>query len=611
MLKQRSVTGAPGSGGPDIGPSSIAKPNVGRAGRGFSIFQRFTDNEKGASLPLFAAALFPLLGMTGVAVDVSRAYVVRAQLSTALDSAVLAGAKEGRNATARDAAIGRYLGANFPTNYLGSTLTPVTITPAGSGDGSNQVIDLTVRVSAKVPTTFMRIFGSEYAYMNVHASTRAATAQTVGTSNALEIVMAIDNTGSMEATDVGGGMSRIAAVKAAARQFTNIVYNGTASHENLAIGIVPFTVMANTGRLLKAGLVNDVPDYTSRAASDKWGWKGCVAEDGWWSGTPRTGILSSDRTKMDATAYDLSLDNPATTAAPKWDPFLYPPVAILAWQNVQNMYKAPSNSFAGNPDSVWFKAVKRGYETRAATGLMTLYKGNGDINLNNLEERTYLRSSGGDRDAATIDYGDWSEPSNYGQSTKWNASPNFHCPAEALPPRWGVQKQTILDYIDDQNDAYMPGTGTFTHTGFVWAWRFLKAKDMFVNVVDNPKGLPTRKALVLFTDGIIDANDRGNRWDDKRDTNYTPYGTYEERLVSTSSSPNNVKSAMDLRLAKTCAAAKSSGVTVYVVALKASSNTYKECASSPQHFFQTYSADELNTAFEAIAYDLVPLHLVE
>lgn len=570
---------------------------------------------------MMAAAVVPALGMTGAGIDLGRAYMVQAQLSSALDAAVLAGAREQGNWERRAEIINTYFRANFPEDYMGAQVGELAISqpdPADGGGGGRS-IDVAVSAEAVVPMLFMGILGEGFSTMAVNAVTRAATAETIGSTHALEVMLAIDNTGSMTTADAGGGMTRIQAVKNAANAFVDIVYNGEESNEDMAVGIVPFTVMANAGRLLKPGLVNAVPDYTTRAATDPWGWAGCLAEDGWWSGTPRTGILSSDRTAMDVNAYDLNLDNPLSSAAPKWDPYLFPPVAVLAFQNIQNYYRAPDTSFATNPNSVWYKAFTRGYAQRAAeSGGPNLFISDGDpttpdpINLSGggLSERTWLAASG-DRSPAEIGYASWEAPKVYGRTTKWDASPNFHCPSEALPPRWGVTKTDLKDYIRDNNDAYNPGLGTFTHTGFVWAWRFLKSKDMFNGLTAVPSGKPTKQALVLFTDGIIDASDRGSRWSGERDTNYSPYGTYEQRLVDTSSSPSRVKSAMDLRLAKSCAAAKASGVVVYVVALRASTTTYQLCASSERHFFATTNGDDLREAFEAIAYDLVPLHLVQ
>ena len=56
---------------------------------------RFHQRSEGSVLPLFALAAFPILGLMGASIDYGRAADVRAKLQAALDSAVLAGARDG------------------------------------------------------------------------------------------------------------------------------------------------------------------------------------------------------------------------------------------------------------------------------------------------------------------------------------------------------------------------------------------------------------------------------------------------------------------------------------------------------------------------------------
>lgn len=63
--------------------------------RALELFRRLRAETSGSVLPLFALALFPLVGFVAAAVDYSRASSDRTSLQAALDAGALAGAKDG------------------------------------------------------------------------------------------------------------------------------------------------------------------------------------------------------------------------------------------------------------------------------------------------------------------------------------------------------------------------------------------------------------------------------------------------------------------------------------------------------------------------------------
>src|SRR3954467_10777479 len=90
----------------------------------------------GFVLVYMAAALTCLLLFTGVAVDTGRAYVVKAQLTKAVDGAALAGARNPNGGAPRGEAAKIYR-ANFPVGYMGTTSST---DPAEAGFYSLQTI---------------------------------------------------------------------------------------------------------------------------------------------------------------------------------------------------------------------------------------------------------------------------------------------------------------------------------------------------------------------------------------------------------------------------------------------------------------------------------------
>ncbi len=122
--------------------------------------RRDITGEKGFALVYMAVVVTTLLLFSGVAVDSGRAYVVKAQLSKAVDGAALAAARNLNSGNPR-AEAERIFRANFPTGFMGtSSVTDPTTDPGFyslqtvPATGANVV---TVTASAKLPTTFMRL----------------------------------------------------------------------------------------------------------------------------------------------------------------------------------------------------------------------------------------------------------------------------------------------------------------------------------------------------------------------------------------------------------------------------------------------------------------------
>jgi hypothetical protein len=179
---------------------------------------------------------------------------VQSRLSAALDAAGLAGARVMFSPT-RDADIQMYFAANFPPGFMGATVTGPIITASSD----NTVLTLTA--SANVDTSFMRVLGFEN--MNV-ASSSQITRQT----EMLELVMAVDISGSM-GSGVSGGGSRISAARQAALDLIGILFGADAVSANLQIALVPWNGKVNVGFngvAFNAGATpppQTVPSYTN------------------------------------------------------------------------------------------------------------------------------------------------------------------------------------------------------------------------------------------------------------------------------------------------------------------------------------------------------------
>ena len=118
------------------------------------------SSQHGYVLVYMSVVLVVLLIFTGLAVDTGRAYVVKAQLSKAVDGAALAAARNLNSGNPKAEAVTIFR-ANFPAGYLGtSSSTDPTTDPnffKSVVDATTGVNTVTVSASAVLPTTFMKL----------------------------------------------------------------------------------------------------------------------------------------------------------------------------------------------------------------------------------------------------------------------------------------------------------------------------------------------------------------------------------------------------------------------------------------------------------------------
>jgi len=163
--------------------------------------------ERGAVLIMVALAMLVLLALVGLVVDGGLAYLVKARLNAAVDSAALAGARAIPEGTTKDtqaaaarAAAADFFAANIPDNYLLSS--PKLLSTEVSFDTGRVTID--VRAEAPMKVSFMRVLGFS-------SLTPVAYAQTIRKD--LDMALVVDTSYSLYPSR--------AAVKASAKSFLN------------------------------------------------------------------------------------------------------------------------------------------------------------------------------------------------------------------------------------------------------------------------------------------------------------------------------------------------------------------------------------------------------
>jgi len=202
--------------------------------RRFSPLRRlsqFLRERSGNVAMLFGLAAIPFFAMGGMAVDFSRAMMVKNRLGTALDATALAlGAQVGLNQQQVRAQAQAYFNANYPSRELG-TPSALNINYAGN--------TVTISASASVPTVIIGLVGVDE--LDVQSSVEV-TREMKG----LEVALVLDTTGSMAES------GKMPALKAAAKDLLAILFGDQQNSTQLHIGVVPFAAAVRLNNPLAA-----------------------------------------------------------------------------------------------------------------------------------------------------------------------------------------------------------------------------------------------------------------------------------------------------------------------------------------------------------------------
>jgi Flp pilus assembly protein TadG len=608
-------------------------------------------DQRGSTIGIMAAGLVVGIGSLGSAIDVGRMYIVKSQLQAGVDAAALAGARAfgvtDNSPNSRSKQVDSYFDGNFSRSpaYMGTTNVVVTPTFAVV----NGVNITTVNAAATLDMSFMRLFGFREVTMR-------ATAKAELQPRTLEVMVVMDNTGSMR-TNLSNGKSRMAALKDAANSFVDILFQGGTQRKDLALGFIPYDITVNVGNLLLAkrpGAVTTVEGFNSPQIaqagtwpSNPYYWKGCVMNDA----TVRD--LSADRLVSEPNAWDVTRTLPGEGGNPPVAPFFIPPIYVPAQASAPTAAQMadPASTFydksGGEPGNNLFRFDKTGYGAAGADYLANsaayrswLY--DYYIGLNNGAETSgddVIRSNvygnvGGyyaptaQSRAATDWYVDWSRLPRYNDATYWanmpnssvvnstsastpGQSPNWQCPEEAMLPLYNRTKTEYTNYIRDKNAAIWPANGTIHHAGLLWAYRLLVRDDVFTR--PRPSGITNeapRRAIVFMTDGVNEVGENQNGYLNRT---FTWYGRWSDQSISAKN--GDTETQMLRRFSKTCAniQRESNPPQVYIIALVANSadisSAFDACA--PGRVYRTTNATQLNAAFQNVAAELVDLHLTQ
>lgn len=207
---------------------------------------------------MIAAALAPLLAMTGGGIDMGRSYLAQAKLQAACDAGVLAARKRLGSAVAADGLIPDgaeqagtdFFNANFQDGTYGTENRDFTMRLESDYSVSGHA-------SVDVPTTIMAIFGHEQVNIEVDCQARLNFQNT-------DVLMVLDTTGSMaQAID---GAVKIESLRSVVQNFHAQLEGSKAPGTRIRYGFLPYSTNVNVGHLLKSDWVVDQWSYRGRVA---------------------------------------------------------------------------------------------------------------------------------------------------------------------------------------------------------------------------------------------------------------------------------------------------------------------------------------------------------
>jgi Flp pilus assembly protein TadG len=249
------------------------------------LFRRLLRSQRGAVAPLFLVTAVAVLGASLGGIDLVRYSVAQGRLQNALDGATLSAGRNLANLTPKEGTpqadqwqtdAYEYFRSNMPDGYMGSSIQPEDLQIVYSEevvDGkyiTGQHIEMSVKGDLPLLSTGFLSVSS----FGIQASNKALRR----TRADLELVMALDNTGSMKG-------ARLTTLKTAAKELSSTVLGAaqaSGAPGRVFVGLVPFADTVNVGNTpatrqwLNGSLASEY--FTNTL------WRGCIAEPAAWGG---------------------------------------------------------------------------------------------------------------------------------------------------------------------------------------------------------------------------------------------------------------------------------------------------------------------------------------
>lgn len=192
----------------------------------------------------FGVSLVVLGLIVGLAIDMARVYNATRRIEAALDAAALAGAKilnetDEQNPAIQSAAYSAFIANVGGLAHADGALSNFSALP----DLPNYSVN--VGVTLAVPATFARLAGLTEFRVARNAASSYSMAK-------IEVALALDVTGSMNDTPAGDSMSKLAALKIAANDLIDTLFESASTDSNVRVSLVPWSSGVRAGSFATA-----------------------------------------------------------------------------------------------------------------------------------------------------------------------------------------------------------------------------------------------------------------------------------------------------------------------------------------------------------------------
>lgn len=222
-------------------------------------------------------------------------------------------------------------------------------------------------------------------------------------------------------------------------------------------------------------------------------------------------------------------------------------------------------------------------------------------------------------DSDTNDYdnmGDIDESKATNVVSNNGRGPNIGCGSEITPL---VAARSTVEAAIDEMDSWHRG-GTTSNVGLVWGWRVISPRWQGLWGGATPNDLPLPydaelidKAVVLLTDGMnqLWGPNGGN-------TDFAAYQRINAERLGTDSR-DEARRELNRRMLEVCEAMKAEGIILYTITYELPNNiagteareTFRDCATTPAHFFENPVGEDLTEVFRTIAGQLANLRIAQ
>lgn len=525
---------------------------------------------------IFGLCIIPFLVLAGFAIDVSRAILVRERLGQAIDAAILAvGAAPQLDEEQAQALGEQFFAANFGDAF-GSEAYDVDVTVIGDA------VHMSAR--ARVPTTLLALLNHENIGLYQEAEAMRG-------GQDLELVMVLDNTGSMAG-------SKISALRTAASSAVQIIFDaGGSDPEAVKIGLVPFASTVNIGTAWTTADTWLDWDAQSPAHHNIHTWNAAINR---WDLFEEVGIDWAGCVESRPEPHDME-DTPPDASDPEtlFVPYFFPDVP----GNNGSAVSGFTSSHSWLSDHEYSRAME---PTASVSGLSASLLALLGVGLPAaLQPELGLGELYDTRNEARQAYvGKY----YYSNPSAGSIGPNRDCIAQAIMPLT-TDEEDLLSEVG----AMQASGNTNIPNGISWGVRVLSQSAPYTQGrAWNTDELV--KAMIVLTDGENVMSGQSN-------INMSTYNTYgfiaEGRFGITTSNSGTLGDRLDEKTAEVCEYAKDLGVRIYTISFELDDadtrQMLEDCASLDEDgeplYWDSPSTTQLEQTFLEIARDLVDLRL--